>query len=167
MIRHIHLDEVEATPLEGSRWKPIRATLGIHAFGVNAYVADADEQLFAEHTEVGGLAGGQRHEELYLVVSGRALFTGDAKDVDAPAGTLVFVEDPSERRGARAVEDGTTVLAVGAPVGEPYAIPPWEYWFRVRRAKLHGDDEGAVALARECVDRYPEATVLFGEIGDA
>jgi hypothetical protein len=40
--------------------------------------------------------------------------------VDAPARTLVFLEDPASRRGAVAAEDGTTVLAIGGPVGEGY-----------------------------------------------
>ena len=165
-MRKLHVDEIEPTPLEGTRWKPIRSTLGIRAFGVNAYVGEAGERLVSEDTEVGGLAGRQQHEELYLVVSGRARFAGREKEVDAPAGTLVFFDDPAEPRSARAVEDGTTVIAVGAPVGAAYEVAPWEYWFRARRAKLQRKTAEARALAKECVERHPEATVLFSDIAE-
>lgn len=164
-MKVVQLDEIEPARLEGSRWKPIRSTLGIRAFGINATVADAGEQLIPEHVEVGGLAGRQRHEELYLVVSGRARFFGADREVDSPAGTLVFFDDPLEPRSARAVEDATTVIAVGAPVGEAYEVAPWEYWFRAQRAKLDGNQAEALALAKECVERYPDAARLFEEIG--
>jgi hypothetical protein len=158
------LREIGDTPLEGSRWKPIRSELGIRAFGINAYVADAGEQLVAEHVEVGGLAGSQQHEELYVVLSGRATFSGASREIDAPAGTLVFFDDPAEPRAARAEEDETTVLAVGAPVGLPYQVAPWEYWFRARRAHEGGDEAGARAIASECIERYPETARLFSAI---
>lgn len=157
------LAEIEDTPLEGSRWKPIRSELGIRAFGINAYVADSGEQLVAEHVEVGGLAGSQQHEELYVILSGRATFRVARGDVDAPSGTLVFFDDPAEPRAARAEEDETTVLAIGGAVGEPYEAPPWEYWFRARRARLSGDAARADELARECVERYPDSASLFEE----
>ena len=46
--------------------------------------------------------------------------------VEAPAGTLVAVTDPGIRRRAVADEDGTTILAVGAPRGRAYSVTPWE-----------------------------------------
>ena len=145
----MRLDEIEPTPLEGTQWKPVRSTLGIRAFGVNAYVGGDGDRLVAEHTEVGGLAGRQQHEELYVVLSGRATFTAAGEKVDAPAGTLVFFDDPGEPRAAVAVEDGTSLLAIGGPVGEPYRIRPWEYWFRARRARLAGDESHALAIESE------------------
>ena len=67
-----------------------------------------------EHDETGGGAGG--HEELYVVLSGRATFTLGGEKLDAPAGTFVFVSDPAVKRKAIAEEEGTVVLAIG---GEP------------------------------------------------
>ena len=59
---------------------------GIQAFGINAYTAEkAGDVVVEEHDEKGdGGAGG--HEELYVVVSGRARFTLAGESVDAPAG---------------------------------------------------------------------------------
>ena len=81
------------------------------------------------------LAGAQRHEELYVVLAGRATFSVDGEDVDAPAGTLVFVNDPASRRAATATEERTTVLAIGGPVGAAYEPPPWEEIFLAERAR--------------------------------
>src|SRR5437868_12157248 len=94
-------------------WSPIRKQLGIQAFGVNAWTAkEVGDQLISEHHEVPS-----GHEELYLVLAGRATFTVDGDEVDAPTGALVFVRDPAAKRGAVAAERGTTVLVVGARVG--------------------------------------------------
>jgi hypothetical protein len=129
-VKTLRLDDVEPTLVEGTLWKPIRSTLGVRAFGINAYTARAaGDRLFNEHDETESFAGRQRHEELYVVLEGRATFTVDGEDVDAPTGTLVFVEDPASRRGAVAAEPGTTVLALGGPVGEAYEPGPWEERF--------------------------------------
>jgi len=111
-----------ANDLVEAAWKPVRHHLGITAFGTNAYLARAEGELvIEEHSE--GSAG---HEELYVVTSGRAAFTIAGEELDAPAGTLVAVTDPSVIRGAVAREPGTTVLAVGAPRGEPFTLRNWE-----------------------------------------
>ena len=47
-------------------------------------------------------------------------------EIDAPAGTIVFVRDPAVQRGARAKEGGATILTVGAKPGEAFRISPWE-----------------------------------------
>jgi len=134
-VKVLRLDGAEATPIMGSRWIPIRSTLGIESFGINAYeAAAAGDVLFNEHDETEALAGRQRHQELYVVLSGRADFTIDGKELEATPGTLVFVEDPVSRRGAVAAAPGTRVLAVGGPVGEPYQPAPWEARFLEARA---------------------------------
>ncbi len=102
-------------------WSPIRRELGIEAFGVNAWTGhETGSAIIQEHDEDSG------HEELYVVVSGRATFTVNGEEIDAPAGTLVFVRDPKAKRSAVAVEGGTTLLAVGAKPGEAYRPLPWE-----------------------------------------
>jgi quercetin dioxygenase-like cupin family protein len=102
-------------------WSPIRRRLGIEAFGVNAWTAqEAGAVVIQEHDESSG------HQELYVVVAGHATFTVEGDEIDAPAGTLVFVRDPKAKRGAVAAEQGTTVLAVGAKPGEAFHPMPWE-----------------------------------------
>jgi tetratricopeptide (TPR) repeat protein len=99
---------------------------------------------------------------VYLVLRGHATFTLDGEELDAPAGTLVFVRDPAVRRGAIAVEAGTTVLAVGADPGTPYEVSPWEYSFAAKPLADAGDHAGAVALVEEALARYPgNGAVLY------
>jgi tetratricopeptide (TPR) repeat protein len=151
-----HLDELERLPvLEKGElaWRPIRRRFGITAFGVNAYTADeAGQPVVEEHTE-----RTNRHEELYVVLSGRATFTLDGDEVDAPAGTLVHLPDPGVRRGAVAAEAGTTVLALGAARGEPFRPSGWEAAFAAYAYRRLGDPERGWATLREAVEREPSA----------
>jgi tetratricopeptide (TPR) repeat protein len=128
-VKTIRIHDIEAIPVVGGelQWRPVRRTLGIGAFGINAYTADAGAMVVEEHDETGSGAG--HHEELYVVVTGRATFTVDGESFDAPVGTLVFLDDPKERRGARAAEDGTTVLAIGGVRGKTFEVSPWEFSF--------------------------------------
>jgi hypothetical protein len=162
-MRSIRLDEIEGIPIgeRGLVWKPLRHALGIEAFGINAYTAGAaGEEVVEEHDELGSGAG--RHEELYVVVSGHAAFTVDGNEIDAPAGTCVFLSDPAERRGAIAREAGTVVLAVGGVPGEPFTISPWEYNFRAADASRQGRHADAVAIARAGLERHPgNASILY------
>ena len=142
-------------------WRPVRHTLGVEAFGVNAYTQpEAGGDLIEEHDETGGGAG--KHQELYVVLSGRATFRAGDRELDAPAGTLVFFDDPAERRSAVAAEENTTVLAVGAPLGGSYEVSPWEWYFRADAQLLAGDVAGALATMAEGVEQRPDnASVHF------
>ena len=103
-------------------WSPLRKHFDIRAFGVNAWTVDeADAQLIGEHDETRS-----GHEELYLLVAGKATFTVDGENVDAVPGTVVFVRDPESKRAAKALAPGTTVLAVGGKPGEGYVPRAWE-----------------------------------------
>ena len=136
----------------GLRWRPIRRTLGIEAFGVNAYTADAaGDEVVESHTEQ--TLG---HEEVYVVLSGRATFELNGDTLDAPAGTVVFLRDPSTRRHARAVEPGTTVLAVGGKPGEAYTPSAWEWYFEAERFRDPLDPEAALRLMDEANERFPD-----------
>jgi tetratricopeptide (TPR) repeat protein len=109
-------------PLTGRNWQAIRRQLGVAAFGINAWRGDEEgADVIPAHDEVP-----TGHEELYLVLEGRATFTVGDDTVDGPAGTIVFVRDPAVQRGAVAVEPGTCVLTVGAKAGEAYSPRPWE-----------------------------------------
>lgn len=119
------LTGVESLPGPGTlRWTPLRKHFGITAFGINAYTAaEAGQDVVEEHDE-------ERlgHEEVYVVVSGRATFVLDGDEVDVPAGSAVFLRDPKMTRYARAGEPGTTVLAIGGKPGQ-HEISAWEYFF--------------------------------------
>ncbi len=90
-----HLDELESLPVNNGEftWRPVRRRFGISAFGTNAYTGDRGKRVIEEHHERDG------HEEMYVVLRGRATFALGDDEVDAPAGTLVFVQ-PGTRRGA-------------------------------------------------------------------
>jgi tetratricopeptide (TPR) repeat protein len=131
----------------------LRQELGINAFGTNAVRAAAGTTAIGEHDETGPGADG--HEELYVVIAGHAVFAVAGKEIDAPLGTAVFVRDPALRRSAVAKEDGTTILAVGAPAGKPFTITPGEAmrdFFEPYNAK---DYAGALEIGRGILHRYP------------
>jgi tetratricopeptide (TPR) repeat protein len=149
-----HLDEVPTHELPGgARRHGVRQHLDIRAFGINAYSGDEGQTVINEHDEAQALAA--EHQELYVVLAGRATFTVDGEEVDAPVGTLVFVGDPSTRRAALAREDGTTVLVVGAPAGEAYTVGRWEPMAGFFDFYNRGDYEGGIAFLEECLRRDP------------
>lgn len=156
----LRLDEIEPVPVLGGTllWRPVRRALDIGAFGINAYVAPtAGADVVEEHTE-----SALGHEEVYLVLSGRATFTLDERTVDAPAGTVVFVRDPAVRRHARAEEPDTAVLAVGGPRGEAYEPSPWEDVFAAEPLRAAGAYAAyADALADALTRRPDDAATLF------
>jgi tetratricopeptide (TPR) repeat protein len=140
---------------------PIRIPLGIAAFGVNAYGSrEAGGRVIEEHDELG--AGAGRHEELYVVLGGRATFTVAGEELDAPAGTLVFVRDPDARRGAVAAEPDTTVLVVGGTVGKAFVPSPWESWLEAWPFYDAKDYDAAAAVLERALAAHPRnPNVLF------
>lgn len=161
-MRTVRIEEIEPIRVvDGTlEWRPVRRTLGIRAFGINAYTANAGELVVEEHDETG--AGAGHHEELYAVMSGRATFTVDGQELDAPAGTLVFLDDPGEKRAAVAIEDGTTVLAIGGARDEAFRISPWEYSFAAVPAWERQDWDAAERLLREGLEQHPNnASILY------
>jgi tetratricopeptide (TPR) repeat protein len=149
-----HLDELDRFPGEPDTI-PIRIPLGIQAFGINAYGSpEAGGRVIEEHDELG--AGAGRHEELYLVLSGAARFTLAGEELDAPAGTLVFVRDPAVRRGAVAVEPGTAVLVVGAAAGKAFAPSPWESWLEALPAYKAKDFDAAAGVLSRALAAHPD-----------
>jgi hypothetical protein len=130
-----HLDDVRTISLDFDDvpdWKPLRHDLGIGAFGVNAWVAKATGDPAVErHDEKVAEGGTNGHEELYVVLRGTARFTVGGEELDAPAGTLVFVSDPGLTREAIATADDTVVLAIGAARGVAFEPSDWEArWLR-------------------------------------
>jgi hypothetical protein len=151
------LDELDRIPVggHGLLWRPVRRRLGIEAFGVNAYTAEETGQEVVEHHDETG-SGAGKHEELYVVVRGKATFTLDEEKIDAPAGTFVFVRDRKVKRGAYAEEPGTTVLALGGKPGEVFQVSPWEYYFAAIPAFREKDYASGIEIVREGLERYPD-----------
>jgi mannose-6-phosphate isomerase-like protein (cupin superfamily) len=153
--RVVHLDEIEAIPGPDTlTWHPVRAHLGLRAFGTNAYTAqNVGDDVVEPHEENPDLA----HEELYFVARGRATFTLDGERFDAPAGTYVFVPDTATHRHAVAEEPGTTVLSFGGPpTFEPSA---WEWMFRAV-ALTESDPAKAREVVEDGIETHPESPGL-------
>jgi tetratricopeptide (TPR) repeat protein len=158
-----HISQIEGRRFDerARARRPIREYFDIGAFGVNAFTAaEAGEELVEAHDELSGGADG--HEELYFVSAGHAVFTVNGEEVDAPAGTFVFVRDPGATRSAVTAAPDTTVLIVGAPRGRVYRVGAWEY-SSVGLARSGQDDyEGALAAFRQGLAEYPgDAGVLY------
>jgi hypothetical protein len=153
-VTHVdaRLDELELVPVaHGLEWRPIRRRLGIRAFGVNAYTAEKPgDWVVEEHTEES-----LGHEEVYVVVRGRARFTLGDEQVDAPAGTLVYVSDPRLKRVAVAEDEDTVVLAVGGKPGEAFTPSAWEWYFQAYRQPPEEGVETMRAGLDELGDRPP------------
>jgi hypothetical protein len=152
-----HLSQLERLPAFGEDgvWRPVRHHFGIEAFGINAYTADAPgDGVIEEHTEGGGGSGG--HQELYVVLTGAARFTIGEDAFDAPAGTFVFLSDPTLRRGAVASAPDTTVLAVGGEPGRAYEVSPWEFAF----LGLAKGGSAGLKHFEEGLARYPDRAKL-------
>jgi len=159
-FRTLRVDELDPIDVAGVRWHPVRHALGVHGFGVNAYSAAAGQDVVEDHTEADDDGGG--HQEMYVVLSGRARFEVDGEAVDAPAGTIVFLPDPTSRRHAVAEEDGTTVLALGGEPGVPYEVSAWEWRFRAQpHIDAHEWDAG-IALMHDGLEAHPgDASLLY------
>lgn len=139
---------------QDTHMRPVRHHLGITAFGTNAWTAaNEGDRLMPEHQEDEG------NEELYVVLSGRARFEIDGDTVDAPEGTLVFVR-PEGNRTAFAEEAGTTVLAIGSKVGQPYEVGGWEVWAQFHPAYEAGDYDEVID-ARATLEASGYAAPLY------
>jgi quercetin dioxygenase-like cupin family protein len=151
----LHLDDAEALPGPGTlKWLPIRYSLGVHAFGCNAYRADsAGQDVVEPHTE-------DEHEELYFVARGSATFTIDQQTYRAPAGTYVFIPEPASHRHATADEAGTIVLSFGGPPS--FKPSAWEWVFRAAALQKSDPDKAREAL-RDGLTIHPQsASVYYG-----
>jgi hypothetical protein len=145
------IDELESIAIAGVNWRPIRRALGIRAYGINAYTGDTGEHVVEEHTEES-----LGHEEVYFVVSGSARFTLGEDTHDVAGGGFAFVRDPKTKRAAVALEDGTTVLAIGAKPGVAHTPSAWESWFAASPYRASGDYLAGLAIVREGLAEAPD-----------
>lgn len=140
-----------------SGWSPIRLGLDVLAFGINAWTAhEAEGRVIPEHDE-----RPSGHEELYLVTGGHATFRVEGEELDAPAGTIVFVRDPAATRSAVAREAGTTVVSVGGKPGEAYRPRAWETNEEVFALLDRGEHSEAKRMLMDALDRYDDRGSLL------
>jgi quercetin dioxygenase-like cupin family protein len=147
----VRLDELEAIPWPGTEltWRPVRHPLGAQIVGMGAFTAErAGQEVVEAHRES---EGGMGHQEIYVVLRGRATFTLDGEQLDAPAGTFVRVE-PHVHRHAVAVEAGTAVLALG---GMPVFEPSSSEWIERARPHIRSDPERARAIVDDLRAQRP------------
>ena len=155
----VQLDAIDPIAVVDGKllWRPVRRTLDIGAFGINAYIGpNPGDDVVEEHTE-----SALRHEEVYVVLAGRATFTLGDETLDAPAGTIVFIRDPGVRRHARAEEPETSVLAIGGPRDAAYEPSPWEDYFAAERHRTAGDYESYVAELEDALVRRPDHPAIL------
>ena len=158
-FRTLSLFEEDSVPLseESMHWVPVRRRLGIRAFGTNAYrAAKAGDPVIEDHVESPG------QEELYVVLSGEVKFVIDDEELIAPVGTAIFIQQPDVRRRGDALEDETTVLAIGGWRDKPYHALPWEPIYLAQEAMRHGDWAiAAETLQREAGEHAETAILQF------
>jgi hypothetical protein len=156
-VKILRVDEIEGIPVLGTLvWKPVRRSLGITAFGINAYTAaHAGDEVVEDHTEeqLG-------HEEIYFVHTGHAVFTVDGEEIDGPAGTMIYLDDPLLRRHAVAEEAGTTVIAMGGVPGK-HEPSPWEFFFPALPAMREGDYDSARRILEDALKETDAPVVHY------
>jgi tetratricopeptide (TPR) repeat protein len=145
------IDEIDEVSDGRTPSRPIRHHFGITSFGVNAWIGrEVGDRIINEHDETEA-----DEEELYLVQRGRARFELDGEQVEAPAGTLVFVR-PSVKRTAFAEEPGTTIVALGGTPGKAYEPAGYEVWAPLVPLYQAGEYAEAADRGRELIEAYPE-----------
>ena len=116
----LHLPDVPETVIPAGRWQPLNERLGIRTFGVNAVAMEPGDDADMEHDEAD--CG---HQEVYVVVTGRAAFRLGDEQVEAGPGDVVAVPDPAETRNYWAIEPGTRILCFGAGPGAEHGFGEW------------------------------------------
>ena len=151
------LDEIDEVDDGREPFRPVRHHFGITSFGATAWTARAaGDRIINEHDE----SEPDAPEELYVVLSGRAVFELAGDRVAAPAGTFVFVP-PGVKRTAFAEEPNTTVLALGGTPGQAYEPDGWELWAPLHRLYRAGAFAEAADGGRELVAAHPQYAGLF------
>ena len=138
------------SPPSSGRTGPRSATTSTSTtFGANAWRGADGDEVIKRHTEDESPA----HQELYIVLSGHATFTLGEDEVDAPAGTLVFVRDPTLERVAfaKAGRHGRPLARRRAdgkafePAGWDTSLPRGRMIARVWRGATLAEDGDAYA----------------------
>ena len=152
----VHVDDLDRIELQdGFVWRPVRRHFGIQAFGVNAYTPGASGRVIEEHTERLG------QEEIYVVLRGRVKFTLGDDEQELGRGQLVYLRDPSLRRGAVALSDDAAVLAIGGTPGEAFEVSTWEFMFPAFPLFAEGRYDEAKQMLLEALEQRPGSPQLL------
>ncbi len=107
--------------------------------------------LIEEHRESDG------HEEMYVVLRGRATFALGDDEVDAPAGTIVYAR-PGTKRGAIAAEDAYGSARRRREAGRSLrAVAAGRTSSPRRRTPSWASSTGRARSCRATIDRWPDA----------
>lgn len=157
-MSNAHIDSLDAVEMqEGYVWRAVRRRFGIQAFGVNVYTSHgAGEQVIEEHTEKS-----LGHEEIYLVLRGRARFTIDGAEHELGPGQLTFISDPTLRRAAIALDEDTAVLAIGGKPGEAHRVSAWEAMYAAIPAAREEHFDEAIRILAEPLAEQPDNPALL------
>ena len=152
-----HIDELDAIEMsEGFVWRPVRRRFDIRSFGTNVYTPGASGQVVETHTE-----GMLEHREIYLVLRGRVKFTIGDDEHELSQGQLVYVSDPSLRRGATALTDDAAVIAFGGKPGEAFEVSAWEAMFAAVPAAQAENWDEAIRIHEEALAERPDSAPLL------
>jgi hypothetical protein len=150
-----HLDEIDALPDGRFHYRLVRHHFGITSFGVTAWVgAAAGDPIINEYDE-----DSQPAEELFVVVSGRAVFELEGEKLEATPGTLVFTPQGT-RRTAVAAEPATTILVVDGTPGKAYDATGWELWAPLRPLYDKGEHTELRARLEDLIAANPQYPML-------
>ncbi len=116
----LHLADTPETHIPDGHWQALNEPLGIRTFGISAVRLEPGEAPDIEHDEA---ASG--HQEVYIVVAGRAAFRLGEEEAEAGPGDVVAVPDPAERRAYRAIEPATRIVCLGAGPGAEWGFGAW------------------------------------------
>ena len=125
--------------------------MGAHAYtGVEVGEPEAIEP----HDELSPNAGG--HEELYVVLAGRARFVVGGEEIDAPRGTMlrVDVSNPSSPTETHSAGPRRTAQAPHCPPRRS------SYWYAAEPAYLAGEYERGIEILSERMADHPESPGL-------
>ena len=149
------LDDIDPLPDGRYHYRPVRHHLGIQSFGVTAWVgAVAGDPVINDFDE-----DSEPAEELFLVVSGRAVFELEGEQVDATPGTLVLTAQGTRRR-AVAAEPATTILAIDGTPGKAYTASGWELWAPLRPLYDKGEHAELSARLEDLIAANPQYPML-------
>ena len=153
----VALDDVPGFADEGRpRWHMVRSALGIEAFGVNAWTATTDgQEVIARARRARG--GGRAATRSSTSCSRAAPASRSTSEtVDAPAGTIVHVPDPSRAAigGRRTAARPSSRSA--PPAARPFAVSSWERSAEALRFWETGDWEAAIDVLQGQLVRDPD-----------
>jgi uncharacterized cupin superfamily protein len=110
-----HRDDFE----RDGKWLLARRTLGLRSFGLNMVELAPGESL-REHDETD-----RDQEEVFIVISGEAVFVVDGNEHPAPAGTFLRVDPEPLRNVVNRSDKQATLLMASAPRTSGYEPMEW------------------------------------------